>query len=80
MESVADQLQRESAMHKNMGTLDRTVRIAVAIVVAVLYFTGQISGILAAVLGLFAVIFLVTSFVGSCPLYSAIGLSTRKGE
>ena len=65
-------------MQKNMGTVDRAVRIGVAIVVAVLYLTGQISGVLAAVLGLFAVVFVVTSFVGNCPLYTAIGLSTRR--
>jgi hypothetical protein len=67
-------------MRKNMGTADRAVRIGVAIVVAVLYFTGQISGWVAAVLGLFAAVFLVTSFVGNCPLYSAVGIATRKAE
>lgn len=65
-------------MQKNMGTVDRAVRIGVAIVVAALFLTGQISGVLAAVLGLFAVVFVATSFVGNCPLYTAIGLSTRK--
>lgn len=67
-------------MQKNMGTVDRSIRIGVAIVVAVLYFTGQISGALAAVLGLFALVFVVTSFVGNCPLYTAIGFSTQKSE
>lgn len=65
-------------MRKNMGTADRAVRIGVAVVVAVLYLTGQISGAVAAVLGLFALVFVVTSFVGNCPLYTAIGVSTRK--
>ncbi len=65
-------------MKKNMGTLDRILRFLVAAVVAVLYFTGHISGTLAIVLGVLAVIFLLTSFVGTCPLYSLVGLSTCK--
>lgn len=65
-------------MTKNMGTVDRTIRILLAIVVAVLYFTGRISGSLAIILGVIAIVFLVTSFVGWCPAYLPIGLSTRK--
>ena len=65
-------------MKKNMGTVDRTIRTLLAIGVAVLYFTGRISGTLAIVLGLFAVAFLVTSFIGWCPAYLPFGLSTRK--
>lgn len=67
-------------MTKNMGTLDRLLRTAVAVVVGVLYLTGQITGLAAAILGAFAVIFLATSAVGSCPLYLPFGLSTRGKE
>ncbi len=65
-------------MKQNMGTVDRTLRIIVAIVVGALYFTGRISGTLAIVLGLFAAIFVITSFIGTCPLYIPLGISTRK--
>ena len=64
-------------MTKNMGTVDRTIRIALALVVAALYFTGTIGGTLAIVLGVFAVIFVATSLVGSCPLYGPFGINTR---
>jgi len=67
-------------MGKNMGTVDRVIRVLVAIVVAVLYFTGQISGTLALVLGIIAVVFLLTSLVGFCPLYKILGISTNKEE
>ena len=67
-------------MVKNMGTPDRSLRIVIALAVGVLYFTGQISGIAAIVLGVLAVIFLVTSFFGFCPLYAPFKLSTRKGN
>jgi hypothetical protein len=65
-------------MKKNMGSTDKIIRIALAALVAVLYFTNTISGTLALVLGAFAVIFLATSFIGFCPLYLPFGLSTRK--
>lgn len=65
-------------MIKNMGLTDRIIRIALAAIVAVLYFTNTISGTLALVLGAFAIIFIITSFVSFCPLYSPFGISTRK--
>ena len=65
-------------MTQNMGNVDRTIRIIIAIGIGALYFTGRIGGTLAIVLGLFAAIFVVTSFIGTCPLYIPIGLSTRK--
>ena len=67
-------------MKQNMGTIDRTVRIVLAIVVAVLYFTEQITGTAAIVLGIFAIIFLVTSSIGFCPLYVPFKISTKKKE
>jgi small-conductance mechanosensitive channel len=71
---------REITMKKNMGNADRIIRVLVAVVVAVLYFTNQISGTLAAVLGLFAVIFVLTSFMSFCPLYLPFKFSTRKSD
>ena len=65
-------------MKKNMGNIDRIIRLAVAALVAVLYFTGTIGGTLAIVLGVIAGIFVLTSLVSFCPLYSIVGLSTCK--
>lgn len=65
-------------MKQNMGNADRFMRTLAAIIVAVLYFTGQISGLAAIILGLFAVIFLLTSAMGFCPLYLPFKLSTKK--
>lgn len=59
-----------------MGSLDRIIRVAVAVVVGILYFTGQISGLAAIILGVLAVIFILTSMVSTCPLYLPFGLST----
>lgn len=66
------------AMKKNMGTIDKVIRVIVAIVIGVLYFTGQITGTAAIILGILAVVFLLTSIVGTCPLYLPVGLSTKK--
>jgi hypothetical protein len=66
------------ALTQNMGTIDRAARVALAIVVGVLYATGTISGAVAAVLGVLAVVFVLTSVVSFCPLYLPLGLSTRK--
>ncbi len=65
-------------MKKNMGNADRIIRTLLAILVAVLYFTDQISGTAAIILGIFAIIFLLTSLVGFCPLYVPFKISTRK--
>ena len=66
-------------MKKNMGITDKIIRFLAAAVIAVLYFTHVISGALAIILGVMAIVFLVTSFVSFCPLYPIIGVNTRKG-
>jgi len=67
-------------MKKNMGAVDKTIRIFVAAIVALLYFTGVINGTLAIVLMVFALIFIVTSLISFCPLYPLLGINTRKKE
>lgn len=64
-------------MTQNMGRYDRLIRIIVAVLVAVLYFTGRISGVTAIALGVVAVAFLATSLAGWCPLYAPFSISTR---
>jgi len=65
-------------MKKNMGSVDRIIRIILAIVVLVLYLTDQLSGLALIILGIIAVIFLLTSLIGFCPLYVPFKISTRK--
>jgi hypothetical protein len=65
-------------MKGNMGILDRIIRVALVVVVAVLFFTGQLSLVASIILGVLAVIFLLTSIVGFCPLYLLFGISTKK--
>ncbi len=65
-------------MKRNMGAADRVIRIVLAAVVAVLYFTHQLSPVAGIVLGIVGAIFLVTGIVGVCPLYMPFGLSTKR--
>jgi small-conductance mechanosensitive channel len=67
-------------MKKNMGLVDRSIRTVLALVVIVLYLTNQISGLLAIILGIIAVIFLLTSLFGVCPLYIPFKISTKKKQ
>lgn len=63
-------------MKKNMGTADKTIRILVAAIIAILFFTHVISGILGIILLVLAGVFVLTSFISFCPLYTIFGLST----
>ncbi len=65
-------------MKKNMGTTDRVIRFIVAAVIAVLYFSGIISGTIGLILMVLAAVFVITSFVSFCPLYAPFGISTCK--
>ena len=67
-------------MKKNMGTIDKVIRILVAVVVVALYFTNVISGTLGIILLALAAVFVVTSLFSFCPLYLPFGLSSRKKE
>ena len=65
-------------MKTNMAILDRILRVVLVALVAVLYFSGVLSPVLAIVLGILAVVFLLTSIVGWCPIYRLLGISTRR--
>lgn len=65
-------------MKKNMGSADKMIRIILAVVFSVLYFTGTVTGTLGIVLLVLGGIFLLTSFVSFCPLYTILGINTCK--
>ena len=65
-------------MKKNMGNVDKGIRIVIAIGIALLYFFNIIEGVLAYVLMAVAIIFLITSLINFCPLYTLFGANTCK--
>jgi len=64
-------------MKKNMGAIDKIIRITVAVTIAILFFTGIVPGVTGIILMSLAGVFLLTSFIGTCPLYLPFGISTR---
>lgn len=65
-------------MKTNMGTIDKAVRLTLALVFIVLYFLHFVAGIWGYVLLGVAAIFAITSFISFCPLYWPFGISTAK--
>jgi hypothetical protein len=63
-------------MKTNVGTLDRVLRIALAIVFSVLYFTGTVEGTLGVALLVLGGVFVLTAVLGWCGLYAIFGMST----
>jgi Protein of unknown function (DUF2892) len=63
-------------MKKNMGNTDRIIRLVLAVVFGVLYFTGTVTGTLGIVLLILGGVFVLTSVVSFCPLYALVGLNT----
>ncbi|MFN3705657.1 MAG: DUF2892 domain-containing protein [Thermoflexales bacterium] len=64
-------------MVKNVGSVDRAVRILIALVLAALIVSGTLQGALAIVLGVVVAVFALTSVTGTCPLYIPLRISTR---
>jgi hypothetical protein len=64
-------------MKTNMGSVDRIVRLVIAIAVGALFYMGIIEGTLGIVLLVAAAVFLLTSLVSFCPLYTMFGLNTK---
>jgi len=65
-------------MKKNMGTADKIIRVIIAVIFLILYFTNVITGTFGIVLIVLSVIFLLTSLVSFCPVYAIFGASTKQ--
>ncbi len=60
-----------------MGIIDRVLRFVLAVIIAIFYFTNSIDGIAAIILGIIAIIFLLTSLIGVCPAYFPLKINTK---
>ncbi len=60
----------------NMGSIDRTLRIIFTLIIAYLYYSGIVSGTLGILLLVVAMLFVITSIFGFCPIYTLIGVNT----
>ncbi len=67
-------------MKKNMGNIDRAVRILIAAVIVGLFLGNVIGGTLAVIGLIVSGIFILTSSAGTCPLYLPFKISSAKKE
>lgn len=67
---------KQTAMKKNIGGVDRIVRLLVALLMVIAYFQGMVTGVLGIILMIVALIFVITSLVSICPIYALFGTST----
>jgi len=67
-------------MKKNMGKMDKSVRVIIALVIAILFYMDIIGGTLGIVLMVAAIVFVLTSLINFCPLYAVLGIKTRKND
>ena len=70
--------ERKTNVKKNVNSIDKVIRILLAIILGVLIFTSQVTGILAIVFGVLAVVLVLTSVLSFCPIYALLNLSTIK--
>ena len=63
-------------MKKNVGIIDRAVRILIAVIIIALFFAHVIAGTLGIVLLVLAVVFILTGLIRFCPLYLSFGINT----
>ncbi|HNV96188.1 MAG TPA: DUF2892 domain-containing protein [Bacteroidales bacterium] len=63
-------------MKKNMGNADKIIRVIIAAVIGVLYFTNILTGTVGLVLLILSVVFILTSLISFCPLYLPFGIKT----
>ncbi len=65
-------------MKANMGSLDKVIRIVLAIVFAMLFITKTVESTVGIVLLVLGGVFLFTSILSFCPLYTILGINTCK--
>lgn len=65
-------------MKKNMGTLDRILRVIASVILTILYFTDIITGTIGLIVFVFACVMFLTSIIGNCPPYTIMGINTCK--
>lgn len=69
---------KTSVMKKNMGTTDKYIRFIIAAILLIAFFTNAVTGVLGYIALAVAAIFILTSFINFCPLYTLFGANTCK--
>lgn len=65
-------------MRKNIGSVDKIIRLLIAVVIVILFATNIISGTLGIILLVVAGVLVITGLVNFCGLYAILGINTCK--
>ncbi len=65
---------------KNIGKADKIVRVLIAVLFTVLFLNQVVTGIVGVILVILAGVFLLTSVVGTCPLYLPFKINTNHNK
>ncbi|MGB1104172.1 MAG: YgaP family membrane protein [Crocinitomicaceae bacterium] len=65
-------------MKRNMGLADRIIRLVIAAVLVVLFFTDMVTGTIGILFLVAAAVLAMTAFVRFCGLYVPFGINTCK--
>ncbi len=65
-------------LQKNMGTIDRSIRVIISVSIWALHATGRVDGIISVILGMVGGTILATAVLGYCPLYLPFNFSTKR--
>lgn len=67
-------------MKKNMGGLDKVIRLAIALIAGLLVYFEMVSGTFSYILLAISAVFVITSLVSFCPLYGVFGINSCKNN
>lgn len=67
-------------MKHNMGKTDRIIRFIVAAIFIYAIISRSVGGAIAVILGILAVLLVVTAVFGYCPPYALLGVKTCRCE
>lgn len=64
-------------MKKNIGSLDKSIRIVIVLTIASILYFDLTHGILTYILITIASLLLITSVISYCPVYKLLGINTK---
>jgi hypothetical protein len=65
-------------MKKNVGSIDKIIRLLLAAIFIILFFTNVVVGIFGYILLALAAILILTSVFSFCPIFMLFGINTCK--
>jgi hypothetical protein len=67
-------------MKRNIGAADQAIRLLIAAIIIITYFSNIITGNVGIVSLALAGVLILTSFAGFCPFYSLLNINTCEAK